>query len=73
MTYFTTTTPSGRISAARIHDAAKRLALRAHAQRMSAGRQLARLIRLLGIKPDDRLTVWMIAQHASRNALQARS
>jgi hypothetical protein len=73
MTYFSTTTPCGRISAARIHDASKRLALRAHAQKTSAGHKLARMIRLLGIRRDDQLAVWMIAQHASHNALRSRA
>jgi len=70
MRYFATTTPSRRISAARIYSASKVLVRRAQTQHTSAGRKIGRMVRLLGIDADDRLTVWLIAQNAWHNVLR---
>ena len=70
MKYFATKTPCGRISAARLYDASKRLIRRARAQHTSAGQKLGRMVRLLGIEGEERLTVWLIAQQAWNNVLR---
>jgi len=70
MTYFSTTTPCGSISAATIYDASERVVRHARARKISAAGKLARMIRLLGIGHSDLTAVWAIAQRAYTKVLR---